>query len=104
MHKEYILLNGFRKAKKNFSAGFHVPLIFLQWIDCACFIFSNGSLLLLSYSFMHKLRLLSFFYINQPFHIFLSRSVAFFVIHTSPVILPNVTTALSHKLVQQYNI
>ena len=26
MHKEYILLNGFRKAKKNFSAGFHVPL------------------------------------------------------------------------------
>ena len=26
MHKEYILLNGFRKAKKGFSAGFHVPL------------------------------------------------------------------------------
>ena len=27
MHKEYILLNGFRKAKKSFTAGFHVPLI-----------------------------------------------------------------------------
>ena len=27
MHKEYILLNGFRKAKKGFTAGFHVPLI-----------------------------------------------------------------------------
>ena len=26
MHKEYILLNGFRKAKKGFTAGFHVPL------------------------------------------------------------------------------
>ena len=26
MHKEYILLNGFRKAKKDFTAGFHVPL------------------------------------------------------------------------------
>ena len=26
MHKEYILLNGFRKAKKGFNAGFHVPL------------------------------------------------------------------------------
>ena len=27
MHKEHILLNGFRKAKKDFTAGFHVPLI-----------------------------------------------------------------------------
>ena len=27
MHKEYILLNGFRTAKKGFTAGFHVPLI-----------------------------------------------------------------------------
>ena len=27
MHKEYILLNGFRKAKRDFTAGFHVPLI-----------------------------------------------------------------------------
>ena len=26
MHKKYILLNGFRKAKKGFTAGFHVPL------------------------------------------------------------------------------
>ena len=26
MHKEYILLNGFRKAKMGFTAGFHVPL------------------------------------------------------------------------------
>ena len=26
MHKEYILLNGFRKAQKGFTAGFHVPL------------------------------------------------------------------------------
>ena len=26
MHKEYILFNGFRKAKKGFTAGFHVPL------------------------------------------------------------------------------
>ena len=26
MHKEYILLNGFWKAKKGFTAGFHVPL------------------------------------------------------------------------------
>ena len=26
MHREYILLNGFRKAKKVFTAGFHVPL------------------------------------------------------------------------------
>ena len=26
MHKEYIMLNGFRKAKKGFTAGFHVPL------------------------------------------------------------------------------
>ena len=26
MHKEYILLNGFRKAKRDFTAGFHVPL------------------------------------------------------------------------------
>ena len=26
MHKEYILLNGFMKAKKDFTAGFHVPL------------------------------------------------------------------------------
>ena len=26
MHKQYILLNGFRKAKKGFTAGFHVPL------------------------------------------------------------------------------
>ena len=26
MHKEYILLNGFRKAKKGLTAGFHVPL------------------------------------------------------------------------------
>ena len=31
MHKEYILLNGFRKAKKGFTAGFHVPLN-LQYI------------------------------------------------------------------------
>ena len=29
MHKEYILLNGFRKAKRGFTAGFHVPLIIL---------------------------------------------------------------------------
>ena len=28
MHKEYILLNGFRKANKGFAAGFHVPLMF----------------------------------------------------------------------------
>ena len=27
MHKEYILLNGFRKAKNGFIAGFRVPLI-----------------------------------------------------------------------------
>ena len=27
MHKEYILLNVFGKAKKDFTAGFHVPLI-----------------------------------------------------------------------------
>ena len=26
MHKEYILLNAFRKAKKGFTARFHVPL------------------------------------------------------------------------------
>ena len=26
MHKEYILLNGFGKAKKDLTAGFHVPL------------------------------------------------------------------------------
>ena len=26
MHKEYILLNGFRKAKRGFTAGFRVPL------------------------------------------------------------------------------
>ena len=26
MHKECILLNGFRKAKRGFTAGFHVPL------------------------------------------------------------------------------
>ena len=26
MHREYILLNGFGKAKKGFTAGFHVPL------------------------------------------------------------------------------
>ena len=26
MHKEYILLNGFRTAKRGFTAGFHVPL------------------------------------------------------------------------------
>ena len=26
MHKEYILLNGFRKAKRGFTTGFHVPL------------------------------------------------------------------------------
>ena len=26
MHKEYILLNGFTKAKRGFTAGFHVPL------------------------------------------------------------------------------
>ena len=26
MHREYILLNGFRKPKKVFTAGFHVPL------------------------------------------------------------------------------
>ena len=26
MHREYILLNGFRKDKKGFTAGFHVPL------------------------------------------------------------------------------
>ena len=26
MPKEYILLNYFRKAKKGFTAGFHVPL------------------------------------------------------------------------------
>ena len=26
MHKEYILLNGFRKAKKSFTDGFHVSL------------------------------------------------------------------------------
>ena len=26
MHKEYILLNGFRKAKKGFTAGSHVTL------------------------------------------------------------------------------
>ena len=29
MHKEYILLNGFRKAKKGFTAGFHVPLSYV---------------------------------------------------------------------------
>ena len=27
MHKEYILLNCFRKAKRGFTAGFHVPLM-----------------------------------------------------------------------------
>ena len=27
MHREYILLNGFRKDKKGFTAGFHVPLM-----------------------------------------------------------------------------
>ena len=33
MHKEYILLNGFSKAKKVFTAGFHVPLIiYWNWI------------------------------------------------------------------------
>ena len=33
MHKEYILLNGFRKAKKGFTAGFHVRLIvYSLWI------------------------------------------------------------------------
>ena len=26
MHKEYILFKGFRKAKKGFTTGFHVPL------------------------------------------------------------------------------
>ena len=38
MHKEYILLNGFRKAKKGFTAGFHVPLTL-------CFVmqFESGS-------------------------------------------------------------
>ena len=30
MHKEYILLNGFRKAKRGFTAGFHVPLKFIS--------------------------------------------------------------------------
>ena len=30
MHKEYILLNGFRKAKRGFTAGFHVPLMGLR--------------------------------------------------------------------------
>ena len=29
MHKEYILLNGYRKAKRGFTAGFHVPLILI---------------------------------------------------------------------------
>ena len=33
MHKEYILLNGFRKAKKGFTAGFHVPLRALLGFD-----------------------------------------------------------------------
>ncbi len=36
MHKEYILLNGFRKAKRGFTAGFHVPwetvLLIFRWI------------------------------------------------------------------------
>ena len=31
MHKEYILFNGFRKAKKGFTAGFHVPLNFTYY-------------------------------------------------------------------------
>ena len=26
MHREYTLFNGFRKARKVFTAGFHVPL------------------------------------------------------------------------------
>ena len=38
MHREYILLNGFRKAKKGFTAGFHVPLTGSQ---CSCL--SRGS-------------------------------------------------------------
>ena len=39
MHKEYILLNGFRKAKRGFTAGFHVPLmqeyvtVAAEWTD-----------------------------------------------------------------------
>ena len=32
MHKEYILLNGFRKAKRGFTAGFHVPLTETIWM------------------------------------------------------------------------
>ena len=32
MHKEYILLNGFRKAKRGFTAGFHVPLTMQEMI------------------------------------------------------------------------
>ena len=35
MHKEYILLNGFRKAKKGFTAGFHVPPIHNQSVVTA---------------------------------------------------------------------
>ena len=33
MHIEYILLNSFRKAKKGFTAGFHVPLIVSMFLS-----------------------------------------------------------------------
>ena len=35
MHKEYILLNGFRKAKRGFTAGFHVPLMEFRRLDAS---------------------------------------------------------------------
>ena len=36
MHREYILLNCFRKAKKGFTAGFHVPLMAFVLVKCSC--------------------------------------------------------------------
>ena len=41
MHKEYILLDGFWKAKKGFTAGFHVPLTHAAHLFFGACNFSN---------------------------------------------------------------
>ena len=52
MPREYILLNGFRKAKKIFTAGLQVPLIFLLELCKAVCLPVVGLLHLFSYPSM----------------------------------------------------
>ena len=58
MHGEYILLNGFRKAKKVFIAGFHVPLRYNMY--CISIVNTNQAQLMIVYKASNVCILLTF--------------------------------------------